>query len=238
MKKIVSFEEAKNITATVINLAAPAAPMVKVPMDNIVFDKLGEIPLLEMLMNLTVITKEHIEGTTYDKKNFQMVVRIINGRLLMRGQDLIKRPDAYAWRTSKVVKAKNKKSLGFHSTEGALTYAAVLETIKDDYEREIFTDLLINMAKDLLLIHTPAEDRMVIEVTEDLIVKHGITMVPNSYDIEWPAEGATGVELTPIKVGDALVIEKCSFGLAFYVVQADEYRLTHVTKADWDAEHN
>ena len=87
MKKIVSFEEAKNITATVINLAAPAAPMVKVPMDNVVFDKLGEIPLLEMLMNLTVVTKEHIEGTTYDKKNFQMVMRIIDGKLLMRGQD-------------------------------------------------------------------------------------------------------------------------------------------------------
>jgi hypothetical protein len=238
MKKVVSFEEAKRITENTINLAAPAEPMVKLPMDNIVFDKLGTIPLLEMLMNLTVVTKEHIEGTTYDKKEFQMVMRIIGGKLLMRGQDLVDRPDAYAWRTSKVVKAKNKKALGFHSTEGALTYAAVLDTIKNDHERELFTNLLVNMANDLLLIHTDAEDRMVIEVTEDLIVKHGITMVPNSYDIEWPAEGATGVELTPIKVGDALVIEKCSFGPAFYVVQADEYRLTHVGKADWDAENN
>ena len=238
MKKVVSFEEAKRITENTINLAAPAEPMVKLPMDNIVFDKLGTIPLLEMLMNLTVVTKEHIEGTTYDKKEFQMVMRIIGGKLLMRGQDLVDRPDAYAWRTSKVVKAKNKKALGFHSTEGALTYAAVLDTIKNDHERELFTNLLVNMANDLLLIHTDAEDRMVIEVTEDLIVKHGITMVPNSYDIEWPAEGATGVELTPIKVGDALVIEKCSFGPAFYVVQADEYRLTHVAKSDWDAENN
>ena len=52
--------------------------------------------------------------------------------------------------------------------------------------------------------------------------------MPNSYDIEWPAEGADGVELTPINVGDALVIEWCSFGPAFYVVGKNEYRLTHV----------
>ena len=238
MKKIVSFEEAKAITANVINMSAPAVPMVKVPMDNIVFDKLGEIPLLEMLMNLSVVTKEHIEGTTYDKKTFQMVMRIIDGKLLMRGQDMVERPDAYAWPTSKVVKAKNKKALGFHSTEGAQTYAAVLSTIEDQHERDLFTDLLVNWSRDLLLIHTDAENRMVIEVTEDLIVKNGITMVPNSYDIEWPAKGATGVELTPIKVGDALVIEKCSFGTAFYVVQADEYSMTHVSQSDWNAKNN
>ena len=145
----------------------------------------------------------------------------------MRGQDLVERPDAYAWRTSKVVKAKNKKQLGFHSTEGAQTYAEVLATIESQYERDLFTDLLVNWSKDLLLIHTDAEDRMVIVVTEELI-SQGITEVPNSYDIEWPAEGADGVELTPIKAGDALVIESCSFGPAFYVVQKDEFEMTHV----------
>ena len=46
--------------------------------------------------------------------------------------------------------------------------------------------------------------------------------------MEWPTEGATDVELTPIKVGDALIIESCSFGTGFYVVQKDEYELTHV----------
>lgn len=232
MKKV-SFEEAKAITAKVLETAAPAASMTKLPMDNVVFDKLGEVPLLEMLVNLNVVTKEHISGTTYDKKSFQMVMRIIGGKLLMRGQDLVERPDAYAWPTTKVVKAKNKKALGFHSTEGAQTYAAVLATIADQHERELFTDLLVNWARDLLLIHTDAEQRMVIEVTEDLIVNHGITQVPNSYDIEWPAEGADGVELTPIKVGDALVVEQCSFGSAFYVVQKDEYQMTHVPTADY-----
>jgi len=141
---------------------------------------------------------------------------------------MVERPDAYAWKTSKVVNAENKKPLGFHSVEGAQTYAQVLATIGAQYERELFTDLLVNWAKDLLLIHTDAENRIVIEVTEDLICKYGITEVPNSYDIEYPAEGADGVELTPIKVGDALVIENCSFGPAFYVVQKEEYELTHV----------
>ena len=222
----VTFTEARNITAKVLELSRQIH-MVKLPMDNVVFDRLGEVPLLEMLMNLNIVTKEHVNGTTYDKKNFQMVMRIINGKLLMRGQDMIDRPDAYAWRTSKVLKAKNKKALGFHSVEGAQTYAQVLATIQEQYEKDLFTDLLVNWAKDLLLIHTDAEHRVVIEVTEELISKHGITEVPNSYDIEWPAEGADGVELTPIKVGDALVIEKCSFGLGFYVVQKDEYELTH-----------
>ena len=229
----ISFEEAKTLTSEVLRFSNPPIPMTKLPMDNVVFDKLGEVPLLEMLVNLNIVTKEHISGTTYDKKCFQMVMRIIGGKLLMRGQDLVERPDAYAWPTEKVVNAKNKKALGFHSTEGALTYAEVLATITDQYERELFTDLLVNWARDLLLIHTEAEQRMVIEVTEDLIDKYGYTEVPNSYDIEWPAEDADGVELTPIKVGDALVIEKCSFGNAFYVVQKDEYEMTHVPTADY-----
>lgn len=231
MEKIISFEQAKELTKKVFEISAPPVPMTKVPMDNVVFDKLGEIPLLEMLMNLNIVTKEHIEGTTYDKKSFQMVMRIIDGKLLMRGQDLVDRPDAYAWHASKVVKAKNKKALGFHSVEGAQTYAKVLGTIQDQYHRDLFTDLLVNWSKDLLLIHTDAEDRMVIVVTEDMIVKHGLTHVANSYDIEWPSEGATGVELTPIKVGDALVVENMSFGPAVYVVQKDEYELTHVPTA-------
>lgn len=223
----VSFEMAKEMTARVINEYAQKA-MVKVALDNVVFDRLGEIPLLEMLINLSVVTKEHIAGTTYDKKNFQMVMRIINGKVLMRGQDLVERPDAYAWKTSKVVKAKNKKALGFHSVEGAQTYAQVLGTIQSQYERELFTDLLVNWSKDLVLIHTDAEERQVIEVTEEMVMSGGIVAVPNSYDIEWPADGADGVELTPIKVGDALVIEQCSFGPAFYVVGKDEYELTHI----------
>lgn len=164
----VTFETAKEITARVLAVST-AKPMVKLPMDNVVFDRLGEVPLLEMLVNLNVVTKEHIGGTTYDKKNFQMVMRIIDGKLLMRGQDMIDRPDVYAWKTSKVVKAKNKKALGFHSVEGAQTYAQVLATICNQYERDLFTDLLVNWARDLLLIHTDAEDRMVIEVTEELI---------------------------------------------------------------------
>lgn len=225
----VTFAEAKAITAKVLEVST-RKNVVKLPMDNVVFDRLGEVPLLEMLVNLNVVTKEHIGGTTYDKKMFQMVMRIIDGKLLMRGQDMIERPDAYAWKTSKVVNSKNKKALGFHSVEGAQTYAQVLATIGSQHERDLFTDLLVNWAKDLLLIHTDAEDRVVIEVTEELISEYKITAVPNSYDIEWPAEGADGVELTPIKVGDALVIENCSFGPAFYVVQKTEYELTHSAK--------
>ena len=156
MEKIISFEQAKELTKKVFEISAPPVPMTKVELDNVVFDKLGEIPLLEMLMNLNIVTKEHIEGTTYDKKSFQMVMRIIDGKLLMRGQDLVDRPDAYAWHTSKVVKAKNKKALGFHSVEGAQTYAQVLSTIKEQYHRDLFTDLLVNWSKDLLLIHEVA----------------------------------------------------------------------------------
>lgn len=226
----VSFEMAKEITNRVLEVSIQKS-MTKVALDNVVFDRLGEVPLLEMLMNLSIVTKEHVSGTTYDKRNFQMVMRIIGGKVLMRGQDMIDRPDAYAWKVEKVLKAKNKRPLGFHSVEGAQTYAQVLATIQSQYERELFTDLLVNWAKDLMLIHTDAEERMVIEVTEELMTKHGITAVPNSYDIEWPAEGATGVELTSIKVGDALVIEQCSFGPAFYVVQKEEYELTHVPAA-------
>lgn len=222
----ISFGEAKALTKRVLDNFA-SVEMIKLPMDNIVFGRLDEIPLLEMLINLNIVTKEHIEGTTYDKHSFQMVFRIINGKLLMRGQDLIERPDAYAWLTSKVLKAKNKRNLGFHSTEGAMTYAQVLSTIPEQHEKEIFTDLLVKWSSDLLLIHTDAENRQVITVTKELIADLGITEVPNSYDIAYPSEGADGVELVPIKIGDALVIEGTPFGPAFYVVQKEEFELTY-----------
>ncbi len=74
MEKIISFEQAKELTKKVFEISAPPVPMTKVELDNVVFDKLGEIPLLEMLVNLNIVTKEHIEGTTYDKKSFQMVM--------------------------------------------------------------------------------------------------------------------------------------------------------------------
>ena len=222
----ITFDQAKELTAEILAVSPPAVPMIKLPLDNIVFGKLEEIPMLEMLVNLHVVTKEHPEGALYDKTRCQMVVRIIDGVLLMRGKDLEERPDAYAWHVSKVEKAKNKKKIGFHSTEGAMTYAELLPTIKNDHEKGLFTDLLLKWHTDLLLVHTEAESRDVILVTEELI-QRGITEVPNSYDIEWPAKGSDGVELTPIKVGDALVIEKCSFGDAFYVVQKEEFEITH-----------
>lgn len=223
----VSFEEAKRITAEVIARSeGNIVPWTKLPLDNVVFDKLGAIPLLEMLINLNVVTKEHVDGKTYPKEKFQMVMRIIGGKLLMRGKDLVERPDAYAWTIEKVAKAKNKRHLGFHSTEGALTYAELLSKIESEHERELFTDLLVNWSKDLVLIHTDEERRMVIVITKELA--EAFKELPNSYDIEWPTEGADGVELTPVREGDALVIEHCSFGEAFYVVQKDEFELTHV----------
>lgn len=229
MTNNMTFETAKAHTAEIFEkFSATQKAVTKLPMDNIVFDRLGEIPLLEMLVNLNVVTKEHVNGTVYDKRTCQMVMRIIGGRVLMRGDDMKDRPDAYAWKTEKVLKAKNKKPIGFHSTEGALNYAELIQTIPDEDERKLFTDLLVNWAKDLLVVHTDKEHRTVIMVTEDMIVNHGITEVCNSYDIEWPAEGATSVEPTPIKVGDALVVEQCSFGPAVYVVGRDEYNMTHV----------
>ena len=142
--KRVSFNEAKEITKKVLEVSRKKC-VVKLPMDNVVFNTLSEIPLLEMMLNLNVVTKEHTEGVIYDKRNFQMVMRIIDGKLLMNGK-----PDAYAWNTSKVLKAKNKRALGFHSTEGALNYAKILSTIENEYEKEIFTNLLVNRAKDVL----------------------------------------------------------------------------------------
>ena len=219
-------EDAKRLTAMILEKAPASRPVTKLPIDNVVFGRLDEIPLLEMMINLSVITKEHVEGTIYDKNNFQMVFRIINGKLLMRGQDLIDRPDAYAWKTSKVLNAKNKRNLGFHSTEGALTYAEVLSTITNSRERELFTDLLVKWGTDLLLIHTDAEDRRCIPVTKELI-NMGFACVVNSYDIEYAPKGATEVEMTPIYAGDALILESTSFGTGLYVVRKKEFELTY-----------
>ena len=93
MSKI-SFKEAKFLTLKVFKSSASVA-MTKFPLDNIVLGKLEEIPLLEMLINLNIVTKEHVDGTTYDKHTFQMVMRIIGGKLFMRGQELVERPDVH-----------------------------------------------------------------------------------------------------------------------------------------------
>jgi hypothetical protein len=237
----VTFDEAKALTARIIE-AYTAAAYTKEPIDNVVFGKLGDIPLLEMLVQLCVISKEHVSGTIYDKSKFQMVMRIINGKLLMRGQDLIERPDAYAWKIEKVLKAKNRKPIGLHpvmATEAGDTldvgaavenYFQLASTITDPRERMILHNFFTQWGTNLLLIHTDAEDRKVIRVTKEMIEKMGITEVPNSYDIEWPGPGVNDVELTPIHEGDALVLEKCSFGWAFYVIQREEFELTHTAK--------
>lgn len=223
---IKTFEESKELTIRVLELYKDSIiPVSKLPIDNIVFGKLGDIPLLEMMLNLNVVTKEHIQGTVYDKSKFQMVMRIIGGKLLMRGQDLVERPDAYAWTITKVLKSKNKKEIGFNSTEGALTFVDVVSNIQDQKEKELFTQMLVSLKNNLMLVHTDIEHREGIYVTREMAEAY--EGLANSYDIDYPAENAAGVVLTPIKEGDLLILEETSFGMGFYVVGKNEADLTY-----------
>ena len=226
-----SFSTAKKMTEEVLKIAHKK-PMIKLPMACIFANQFSEIELLECLFHQVVDTKEHPNGVEYDKNIFQILFRIIDGKLLINGK-----LDAYAWKISKVCKQKNKRPIGPHTVNGMLTYADVVATIKSESEREKFTKILRTWPLDMTYAHVEAEERTVIEVTEEIIQflleMYNVAAVPNSYDIEYPAVGADSVELTFIKVGDALVIEQCSFGPAFYVVQKEEYELTHVSADEY-----
>ncbi len=204
MTQKASFNEAKAHTRRLLELFGwQQRPESRLAMDNIVFDCSDGSPLLMM--------------------------HIIDGCIFLRGDDIKARPDAYRWLNEEIRVANNRIPIGMHSVQAALNYAAMVEKIRDANERELFTDLLMGVGKNLWSIHSKVEHSMVIIVTEEMTVERGIKAVYSSYDFNQLADGIDKFEPTPIKVGDALVLDECSFGTAVHVVDRDEHEITYIT---------
>ena len=213
MKKLANKKET---TRRIMELGTPRS-CTKLEIKNIIFPKWDELGLLGLMLRQCVVTKEQPQGNIYDEAKFMIVMRIINGKLLMNG-----RPDCYCWKFDKVGKAENKKFIGSNSAEGMKNAAVLLMEIANEYERSLFADMLASLKKDLIVATTPAEDRMCIEVTEEMY-EQGITYCVDSW-METDENGDAPV--TQLLVGDYLIIE----GDMVYRVGHDEFVETHKLK--------
>lgn len=173
----------------------------KLAIDNIVFPKWDDNGLFGMMLRQCVRTKEFIEGHIYDEAEFQLILRVLDGKLLVSD-----RPDCYCWTVEKIKKEDKKgniKPIGTNSANGLINLSNVILTIKDEKEKKLFADMFVSYNKDLMLVTSPAEERICIVVTQDMI-DAGITHCVNSYD---EADENGNAPATRIFVGDILILE-------------------------------
>ena len=187
---------------------------VKLEMKNIIFPKWNDLGLLGLMLRQCVVTKEQPQGNIYDEAKFMIVMRIIKGHVLMNG-----RPDCYCWKFDKVDKAHNKQFIGSNSAEGMKNAASLLLEISDDEERTLFADMLASLKKDLIVATTPAENRICIDVTQELY-DQGVTCCVDSW---MEADENGDATATQLNVGDFLIVE----GNMVYRVGHDEFMETH-----------
>lgn len=186
----------------------------KLEMQNIIFPKWEDIGLLGMIFRQNVITKEQPQGHLYDEATYQVVMRIINGRVLMTGGQ----PDCYTWKHSKVDKLENNaKPIGTNSEEGLINLYKLISVMKNDEDVELLISMFAKLKVDLKLVTSPAEDRRCIEVTQELY-DNGLTFCVD----EWMGDTD---EVTELNVGDFLIVS--SNNDSVYCIRRDEFLATH-----------
>lgn len=174
----------------------------KLELDNIVFPKWSDMGLLGQILAMKVKTKEQPAGCDYDEAAFQVVLRVINGKVLMTGG----RPDAYTWKQAKVadlLKEGKVRLIGANSASGVINLSKVLSSIGDHDEQMMFADMFCNINKDMLLVTSPAESRVCVEVTQELY-DAGLRACVDS----WMVPDKLGeAEATILNVGDFLIVD-------------------------------
>lgn len=187
----------------------------KLEMQNIVFPRWEELGLIGNMFRQCIRTKEQPQGHIYDEEEYQVVLRIIGGKVLFEGK-----PDCYCWKHSKVESAKKVEVIGNNSFEGLMNILKVLSAINDEKERCLVSDMFAMLKKDFLIVTTPAEERTCIQVTSDFFTA-GITQCVD----EWMETDENGnAEGTVICLGDYLVVTDNGV----YRIGREEFEKTHV----------
>lgn len=202
-------------TQSILTIAAgKQKPCIKMEMQNIVFPKWSDIGLLGLMFRQCIVTKEQPDGHIYDEATFQPVMRILDGKVLMSAKT-----DSYAWKFDKVQNAKGVRPIGATTAAGIITMCDVLNGISDSHEKSMVADMFASLNKDLMLVTTPAEDRVCIEITPELF-EAGITSCVD----EWNDVDENGeAEETILNIGDFLIVT--SNGV--YCIRRDEFKTTH-----------
>ena len=191
----------------------------KLALDNILFPNWSDWELMGKILRQCVRTKEQPEGYVYPEGEYQVVMRIIGGKLLIDDK-----PDAYCWSLSKVQKwAQNGKVIGFETLEAFKNLNVVLNSITDPKEQDEFFDMVKRFSLGFLVVHTEAESRECIVVTQELY-DQGVTGCVDSW--VKPDKNGEGPE-TKLYVGDALIVEHKPEGVFVYRVGADEFAQTY-----------
>lgn len=195
-------------------------PCTKLSLENIVFPKWSDLGLIGMIFAQKVKSKEQPKGCDYDEAVFQVVLRIIDGKVFMTGG----KPDSYAWKQTKVAKLienpENLQFIGTNSAQAVINLANILNTISDDRDKRIVADMFCNFNKDFLLVTSEAEDRFCIEITRELY-EAGITSCVDS----WMEPDENGeADATLLHIGDFLIVE----GECVYCIRRDEFLETHI----------
>lgn len=194
----------------------------KLQMDNIIFPKWNDLGLLGMIFRMDVRTKEQPGGHVYDEAIYQVVMRIISGRVLMTGG----RPDSYTWKHSKVANSRNIRFIGCNSAEAVINLSNALMSITDNEEKRLFADMFCNLNKDLLLVTSPKENRLCIEITPELY-QAGITSCID----EWMDTDENGeADITRLNIGDYLIVSAHKDSV--YCIRHDEFVETHSLEDD------
>ena len=200
------------------NQYAVVRDCLKLKLDNIVFPKWSDLGLQGMLLRQCVCSKEQPQGNIYDEAVYQMVLRVIGGKVLITG-----RPDTYCWEQKRVMELiedpSNLPYIGVNSAKGLINLSKVLLSIDKEEDQTLLADMFSNSKRDYLLLTTPEEKRKCIEVTQELF-DSGITYCVD----QWMKTDDNGdAEATNLVVGDFLIVTK----KGLYRVGKDEFAETH-----------
>ena len=224
-----------NVLNSILDINAVAGefkePWTKMRLDNILMPPFKDFAIFGEILRQVVKTKEDPNGHLYEESEYRMVIRILDGRLLMDGMY-----DAYAWKNDKVLKELSKYSdgkvpcIGTHDPTGEalLNFAKVLATIKDPAEKKKFAAMISQSAFDLLLVTTEEEKRLVIPVSDhvlQLLHEKGVYEIVDDwcYDTaRWP-DAELDLPGTRLEVGQFLICTQ----KGFYHIGHDEFLKSH-----------
>lgn len=189
----------------------------KISMVNIVFPEWNEMDIIKDLFRQMVATKEAPEGHLYDEDEYRTVLRIYDGKL--KSSDML---DAYCWsRADFQKKAEGIKTIGCNSGQGLLNLSALLTEITEESERLQVANFFSSLNKDLLYVESKAEERKVVEVTQELY-DNGLTHCIDSW--QEPDENGN-YKFTELNVGDFLILEEDK--QCVYCIRKEAFLATH-----------
>jgi len=195
--------------------------------DTIVFPKWSELGLWGKMFPMRARTKEQPEGCDYNENKEHIVIRILDGKLMIGGV-----PDVYTLEQNKVedwMKDESTKIIGTNSKIAKKNTQKVLNLIKSKEEQKLLADMFRLIHADFYMIKVPPQERYYVEITQELY-DAGLTYCVNSW--VKPNKNGNAKELK-LKVGDFLICKPKENGEGFrsvYRIGRDEFLATHTIK--------